>query len=84
MHVINILGGGEGRVLSADEVTPHDVYRDDMRPRRAKTFASTLSASWINDAVVLGGARTFEKIARKRAVAADAEQSGSHHTSPSV
>lgn len=29
MHVINILGGG--RVLSADEVTPHDVYRDDMR-----------------------------------------------------
>lgn len=81
MHVINILWGG---VLSADEVTPHDVYGDDMRPCRAETFASTLSASWINDAVVLGRVRTCKKIARKRAAAADVERSGSHHTSPSV
>lgn len=73
-----------GVVLSADEVTPHDVYRDDMRARRAETFASTLSASSINDAVVLGGARTCGKIARKRAAAADVECSGSHRTSPSV
>lgn len=78
MHVINILGGGG--VSSRLMRSRHMMFTE----MTCEIFASTLSASWINDAVVLGGARTFEKIARKRAVATDAEQSGSHHTSPSV
>lgn len=79
MHVINIpreIGGG---VLSADEVTLHDVYRDDMQPRRSACI-NVFRLVGFNDAVVLGGARTCEKIACNRAAAADAER----HTSPSV
>lgn len=78
MHVINILGGGG--VSSRLMRSRHMMFTE----MTCETFASTLSASWINDAVVLGGARTFEKIARKRAAATDAERPGSHHTSPSV